>query len=590
MLQNLNFRKLKKDYLAAIFIFFILIVVFNLYPAKCVVDIKSQKTDDDTFLIYYPMTDAEEWQYNLYSIAKLDSNQFWFNKIDLDLPALDIFYFNIFVPQSQFFFRINPSTHHYTVLLKSISLKTLFHNHSWDANGIIESFTQHGNISKFSARNGILTIKPDKSYNSDDTPYLAYKYDFNTLITMVVLKNFILSFFISLFIALFVFLLLRFYKIIFKYINKRQNLFVFIFFSLIIFGILTISGSLNRGPLIVDENQIFRLEFELAEKGFWPVLTDELSIRFSSYRRLCPLYLVQKVTEVKFFGDNLLYYTLFSGLIASLTTYFLFRFARIIGFSLIESVFFSLIVMVGSQSIIWSKLLHGEGIGMLMLALALLFMGNSAISQKSSILFDFLSLFFILLATLSKESFVLLIPALLFWKVLLTYDQEKIPFIYAIKKNIYFVILLLSIFIVEIITCKMLTTGSQFKYTGWQGFDIIKFIKINIQFFKMLDGLVILPIVYVIYEAIKSFDYEYFNKLLKNLILNSFLCVLIICPQLLLYMSSGFYNEESENYIHYSRYLLPASLGYAYLVVFLYNFLNKIIYFKNLNLTNHSTV
>ena len=141
-------------------------------------------------------------------------------------------------------------------------------------------------------------------------------------------------------------------------------------FPLVIFGTLISTGQLTDGPRIADDNQIYRLRIEFAERGFFPVLATELSDRFHNMRRLCPVYSVQKVVQTRLFGGNLFIWSMATGLLGVCTAGLLYWFFRLCHGTVLASVTFALVTILGEQFVVWYRLLHGEGVGMLLLAAA----------------------------------------------------------------------------------------------------------------------------------------------------------------------------------------------------------------------------
>lgn len=194
----------------------------------------------------------------------------------------------------------------------------------------------------------------------------------------------------------------------------------------------------------------------------------------------------------------------------------------------------------------------------------------------------------IVLLTLCKENFILLVPALLFWYLVLILKGENITFIKAFKGQIFFLSVITIVIISELLFI-VIFIGTNNGYTGISFSDkfLTQVLGINPELnIKGLINYFVLSFlnferVYSYYFIIISvglfitFNF-YFNKILdlkkgftlfyfenKYLI---FLVLLIIIPQKLIYLQSGIYE----------RFFLPFSLGIGLIIGALF----ESIYFK----------
>ena len=357
-------------------------------------------------------------------------------------------------------------------------------------------------------------------------------------------------------------------------IIKLQNVFIFLFFVVLVFGLLVASENHTAGPRIVDDNQIYRLNIDLSENSFFDVAKDEVLVRFFSYKRLIPVFSFHKVLEAKLFGTNLFYWSMYTGAIAVLTAYFLYLFFINIKYSVIESLLFSTISVVGLQSVLWWKLIHGEGLAMMFLSLSLLAMSRSVNKDKNVIWSLIAFILFAFLAALSKESFILLLPALIFWRVWLLYERNGGDILVAIKSNAVVAAYLGSFFLYVLLLIKIVNSETIFSgYAGWDGFDRSIFYEKFLEFLVLSDLYILLVpmvacIALIVYVRITKVVVLVKHHFFKYIFFPFGLFVLIVIPQILLYMKSGFYIEDDYSF-YFQRYLLPGMIGYAFLSVFL---------------------
>jgi len=367
-------------------------------------------------------------------------------------------------------------------------------------------------------------------------------------------------------------------------IDKHSDVLYFILIFSLCFGVLSISGNLFAGPRISDDNQIFRLQRDLSENGFIKVALNEIESRISPpdhsfyAARFVPLFCFVKVLKAKILGGTLLAWSAYMGLVNVFMAFFLFRFGKITGFSTLESMFFSLLVVVGEQSSVWWKLIHGEGLGMLCLAISLMCMGMSIESENRRGSANFCFLFFAILSTLSKESFILMLPALMFWRVWLTSEKHTMTFFEAVRSNIPFIAILSSVFFGELMYVKFsggMTRGMP--YAGWEGFHFESFMNAFSQFFQLADSRILLILILfllllVVYRVARNGNLQAIKTYHpRDVLLLLVLLFLIIFPQLLLHSKSGFVGttETMTKEILFSRYLLPGMIGYAYAIIYI---------------------
>ena len=353
-------------------------------------------------------------------------------------------------------------------------------------------------------------------------------------------------------------------------------------FPILVIGFLVATGHLTDGPQMVDDNQIYKMQIELEENGFFRALGVELCDRFMM-RRLVPLYSVQKTVQSRIFAGNLVAWSVCTGLVGACAAGVLFYFFRLCRGTLLACLAFALITVVGEQSVVWWRMLHGEGIGMLMLSTALAVMVWGIRTRK--LRYEIAFLFFITLATLSKESFILVIPAVLFLKIWLTAREQQLTLRVAAKRSWLSLICLPVVFISELAIIKFVFATTSFNYAGWNGFDAANFQSIVQQYAHitnalLLGGLGLLgwllwtfrrvperseskPQKHRMHKMGKAPDGSWTQRAWASVLMAVLFCMLLTLPQLFLYMSTGMLNINAG---HYGRYILPCMVGYAFVV------------------------
>lgn len=352
--------------------------------------------------------------------------------------------------------------------------------------------------------------------------------------------------------------------------DRKSGSVVMLFFALLVFGVLSMSGNLSDGPQIVDDNQIYRLQIELSESSFGEVARNEIATRTLSYRRFVPVFSLHKVFQAAVLGVDLLHWSVYTGLMSVLTGLALFCSAKILGFNVAESLVFSLVTLLGKQSVVWWKLIQGEGLGMLLLSISLVFMGASLSSGKYQNVSRASFVFFAVLASATKESFILMLPALAFWRYGLVYERNGWRLKSALLENLPVAVPLLVVFSAELILIEKLIGRTATAYgVGWDGLRLGEAAKAAAHFssignIKTYLTLVAMALALAVFAAARGAS----RGISEDLIRWCFALVLflmIVAPQVLLYQILS----RPEAVAYSGRYLLPAAIGFAYLFVFL---------------------
>lgn len=354
-------------------------------------------------------------------------------------------------------------------------------------------------------------------------------------------------------------------------IKRHINIFVFIFFFLFWFSILLSSGSIFSGYHLADDHEILTMRHELPGQNIVAAMTRWIGQDLDLMHRFKPFYYLHRIIEAKMFGDNFTLWLAYNGFLAVIVSFLLYLFARKIGFSIYESVLFPLLTLVGKQAVVWWSLGPNEAIGMFMLSLSLVCMVRSVISKKGKLLFEAFFIIFSVLMSLSKESFILLIPALIFWKIWLTRDKHLVSWPTALKKNTPTALFLLFVMLVELLVILKWAGVSGYSSTsgGLDGFQPLAYfknaMKMTFSFSSVGFGFITIAGIFfaVFFQKLKQRHFSMKMKFLKNLYHPFLLFILISGPQWILYAKSGFYD----------RYLLPMVMGYAVFLIYFIKYL-----------------
>lgn len=356
-----------------------------------------------------------------------------------------------------------------------------------------------------------------------------------------------------------------------KRTTKAQEYFlVLIIFVFLVFGFLAFTGTLFSGFHFTDDHEIVRINDFLKHMDFCQVairaISGDLNLRFR------PFYYFHRYLQTRLFGINFTLWHIYNGLLAAFCAFFLYLFARNANFSFAQSLFFSFLTLLGPQAVIWWRLGPSETQGMFFLALCLFFLAKSVYAYRYNALYNLAFVVSLIITSLCKESFIVLIPAILFWKIWLYSSRNKVSFMDAVYKNLFSVSFLILIMFIELyITIGFVGTNK----LGYAGVDR------NIDLFRLLGesmhyiitrGPFILALfgMFLIMRSRLNNNQKlsicgilrvFIDNFLKTIILFS----LIFFPQAFLYNKTGFWD----------KYLLPAFLAFSFLVIYLQREIDK---------------
>ncbi|PSB14366.1 hypothetical protein C7B69_19130, partial [filamentous cyanobacterium Phorm 46] len=259
-----------------------------------------------------------------------------------------------------------------------------------------------------------------------------------------------------------------------SFFKKYDYLTVFLLILIFWFLLFITSGSLFSGYHFTDDHEIAHINynFTVENLGIFEVSSqwihnDLLTGRFR------PFYYIHRILETRLLGINWALWSLYTGMLGVLTTFFLFMFGRFINFSIIEALLFSFLITLGAQSAVWWQLGPNETIGTFLLAGALVFAALSERANKYKKIYEGLFIFFVLIMSLSKESFILMIPAIASIKVWISHQMRTLSWPQSLKKNILSLSFLGIFFLTELLLVKFyIGLNPDIGYAGVDGFNI----------------------------------------------------------------------------------------------------------------------
>lgn len=301
-----------------------------------------------------------------------------------------------------------------------------------------------------------------------------------------------------------------------------------------------------------DDHEFYRINADIQNLGFSTALKNWIFNDFNI--RFRPFYYFQRVIEVYICGVDYSKLYLYNIVIAIFTIVFGFFGIRNFGFSTILSLLFLLITFLGLQLEIWWRLGPAENIGTLLFFISFYLSSLSLSSIRNKIIFCIS----VILCSLSKESFTLLIPFFIFMRLYKNNGKDD-TWRELLLRNKYLFILLI-VFLVEIYVIKSIGMNK----IGYAGVDdnlsnlyvgIVNILNGNIK-----DLLIAIGIIFTLELIIASSNSKGECKhFFKSNTLGIIGFLLIFIPNVLIYAKSGMNN----------RYLIPTTIGLSLIIVFL---------------------
>jgi hypothetical protein len=360
---------------------------------------------------------------------------------------------------------------------------------------------------------------------------------------------------------------------------KNEKYFALLAFLLLWLGLFHFSGILNAGFHLTDDHEIVLFNDLLEKQGLFSLLTTETSTDFLT--RFRPLYYPHRILITSLIGTNTTLWSIYFCVLGVMTSYFFFCGLRLLKFSILPAFLFPLFAFWGEQTAVWWRLGTAETLGILFASLSAYCMGKELSMKTLSLarLWNFGFIIFAIFAALSKESFILMIPALLFWKIWsfassLPYEADFWKnYQKALKINLLSIVCLGIISIIFIYFIQTQTKASQtiFNATGEDDTHfrntILQYILFKLITFNKLNILFLGFIALVLFAAADDFKNAKHRviAILREILPAFLLTLLIIVPQFILYARTDLYE----------RYLIPTTIGLAFFAVFLIQMILK---------------
>lgn len=315
------------------------------------------------------------------------------------------------------------------------------------------------------------------------------------------------------------------------------------FFFVFWLGLLSLSGSLTSGFHFTDDHQIIAFHETLRNAGTVETALGWIADDVRTIGRFLPVYYIHRLLEIKFFGAEFFYWGLYDWLLASLSSSLISAFMLIAGFTLLEAFLLPCLLFLGFQAGIWWRFGTAETIAMVIMGVALVAAALSA--KRKSLALDIVFIAAAAVLTLTKETFILFIPALLFLKLWLTKKERRSGWPGALRAEALPVAVLLALCAAEIIFIKFFVGTTGVGYAGYEGFNAAPFFAALVNYlFASHAWLVPMGLVLALSASWRERPW---GEVAAALVL----LALSVLPQAILHAKSG----VSE------RYILPGAFG-----------------------------
>ncbi|MBD2097436.1 hypothetical protein H6F90_20260 [Trichocoleus sp. FACHB-591] len=345
--------------------------------------------------------------------------------------------------------------------------------------------------------------------------------------------------------------------------SKKHEYVTALLIALVVwFSLFMSSGSLFSGYHFTDDHEITAIHYSFVhhQSDLFEVIkqwlvADHLSGRFR------PLYYIHRIIETRIFGINFFLWSLYTGILAALTTFLLFVFGKFLKLSFSAAIVLAFLTTLGAQSAIWWQLGPAETIGFFLLSVALPFAGLSAAKSQQKMLYQSGFLVSTILMSLCKENLVVAIPAIAFIQVWLSRTNGSKTWLQAIKDNQFSLAVLGLVCLAELLFIKYFLGLRGTGYAGVEKINFSRILLVTKTLSHYSSGWIILSAIVLIFTInYKTNLKQSARLLLKTIYYPFFLFILLILPQLVVYAKS----DISQ------RYLLPAVFGYSVLISLLY--------------------
>lgn len=335
--------------------------------------------------------------------------------------------------------------------------------------------------------------------------------------------------------------------------KKKEGIGVCLFFALLVFGVVVLTGTLTSGFHLVDDWEYakYTVWMKLEGLSLWDCLKQ--AVEYDLTMRFRPLYYINRVLAAAVFGTNLTVLSVIKALEVTAAMTALYFCARRMRCNPVYAALFSLTVMVGYQSAVWWKLGPQESYGMLLFSMTFLFLLRWL--QEGKRRDEILSVLFFFLMSAYKESFILLLPfagLYVVWQEMRGGSFTLKGLCRAVQRRWGYLAAIAVIFLTEILLLVFVIGTNNYEYVGldaaltWSDYERVWLDAAGADLkWYLRFGLLLCLILLTYWEHTKKLGWELL------------LMAAVILPQCVTYSKTAMTE----------RYLLPGAFGFAFFFV-----------------------
>lgn len=258
-----------------------------------------------------------------------------------------------------------------------------------------------------------------------------------------------------------------FYEQLEKLGKRKEAIFVWSFFSLVVFGVVLWAGTLTSGFHMVDDWEFAKYVDWMTLEGasLWECL--KRAVGFDITLRFRPLYYINRVLMAAMFGIDLTAMSVIKASEIVVALVLLYYCARQMKCNMVYAALFSMTVLVGYQSAIWWKLGPQESYDIMMFALGFFLLLRWLGTGRKWYSFASVGAFFLM--SIYKEPFILLLPFVGLYVLYEEMKGRKVTFRNlweAVKRRLPYLLSIGLIFAVEMFLIVFVIGTNNYSYVG----------------------------------------------------------------------------------------------------------------------------
>ena len=335
--------------------------------------------------------------------------------------------------------------------------------------------------------------------------------------------------------------------------RRKEAVLVWGFFALLVFGVVSIMGTLNSGFHLVDDWEFAKYVdwMTLEGRSLWECLKE--AVGYDLTMRFRPLYYINRVLMAAVFGINLTAMSIIKAAEIVAAFVLLYYCARQMKCNMAYAALFSMTVLVGYQSAVWWKLGPQESYDIMMFALGFYLLLKWLRTGRKWYSFASVGAFFLM--SVYKEPFILTLPFVGLYVLYEEMQGRKVTFTNlwdSVKRRLPYLLAIGFLFVAEMVMIVFVIGTNNYSYVGLdesvtfdqyaQAWSLAAHTDMKWYMrFGVLMGLIFLTY----WEQVKKLGWEIL------------LTLAVILPQCITYSKTSMTE----------RYLLPCVLGFAFFFV-----------------------